>query len=158
MTSLNRLDVVVSQLRADDREALAAAVAEARDELSSSREHFAMIAELVNEGLPKGAQNSCPADDMSAIWSWVSNELELRRSQVKNAHAELGVMRARQRRLVDRDWLQAQTAFYFGQLTSLLRKEGATRQEVLDLAGELTDKIIGKSNADERSTSEQSAI
>lgn len=95
MILLDRLDLAVSQLRDDDRKALATAVAEARDELSSSREHFAMIAELVNEGIPKGAQKSCPTDDMSEIWAWVSNELRLRRSQVENAHAELGVMRQR---------------------------------------------------------------
>ena len=47
---------------------------------------------------------------------------------------------------LDREWVQAQTLFYFGQLTSLVHKKGATRQDVFDLADEFTDKVMAESN------------
>lgn len=47
---------------------------------------------------------------------------------------------------MDLEWIRAQTAFYFGQLTALVRKEGATRGEILDLVDEFADKIMTKVN------------
>lgn len=45
---------------------------------------------------------------------------------------------------IDRDWVRAQVAFYFGQMTSMVHKEGTTQAEILDLVDELTDKIMAK--------------
>lgn len=95
MTELDKLDIAVSQLRTDGREALAAQVAAAHDEIESARDHFGMIADVINEGVPAGASKQCPRDDMGEVYSWVANELNLRRSQLKNAHAEIGVLRQR---------------------------------------------------------------
>ena len=46
--------------------------------------------------------------------------------------------------------MQNQVAYYFGQVTGLAHKEGATREEIMDLVDELTDKVIEKADADER--------